>query len=127
MTTRPHPRNIRLSAVLRALPFVALPLLAACVEPTSPGATQAPVVAPGIDPAAGLPREAVVSVMAMNDLGERLVVVLFSTARVTSAQLDAAPAIVCANQKRKLLSSEVKPLDHAGELPGAKKLVIRCK
>jgi hypothetical protein len=115
---------------LRALAILALLLpLAACVEtspavtPTSPAATPDP----NVEPVSGISRDALVGIASMPDLGNELLIgVFYNQAKIDPAQLAAAPARICKSRGRTLKSAEDKPLEHPSELPGTRKLVVRC-
>lgn len=99
-------------------------LLTGCVA-DAPVPSGSPATQSG--PSFGVPAAAIVAGAEMSDLGEKLVVVMFQPAKVTAADLASAPAIICDSRKRGLVSSEIKDLEHPGDLPGVRKLVVRCK
>ena len=79
--------------------------------------------AKNIDAASGISRDALVSIMGI----ENKVVVFFIAARASQAQLAAAPAKLCAARGLRLASSEIKDLDHPASMPGVRKLVATCR
>ncbi len=92
---------------------------------TPQAAPQAAAMAPAknIDAASGISRDALVSIMGI----ENKVVVFFIAARASQAQLAAAPAKLCAARGLRLASSEIKDLDHPASMPGVRKLVATCR
>lgn len=101
--------------------------LAACTAGTGLSPVQpAPPSAPA-SPLGGLPLDAVIAFAEMDDGSEDLLVTMFWAGKASSAQLAAAPAGQCAARRQKLVSQEVKALEHPEELPGARKLVVRCR
>ncbi|RCW80811.1 hypothetical protein [Paracoccus lutimaris] len=98
-------------------------LLAGCVTSTGNGATSSGQ----IDPDTGISRDALVRVGAMADGDTTLYGIFYQQDRIDRAQLKAAPARLCAAKKQTLVSGEDKALEHPDQLPGLRKLLVRCK
>jgi hypothetical protein len=106
--------------------LLALVSLSACVETTAPGtATVAAATPKGIEPVSGIATDALVAVSYMGS--ERFFVVFYEPGKINSAQKAAAPEKLCASRGLKVSAVEDKPLEHPEEMPGAMKLVVRCK
>lgn len=66
--------------------------------------------------------------MGIPDLGnEKLYGIFYLPAVASKAQLAAAPARICKSRGLTLISAEDKSLEHESEMPGARKLIVRCK
>jgi hypothetical protein len=112
-------------AALRALPLLALPFLAACVETAPPAATVETMDAvAGVEPQSGIATDAVLAVSYMGS--ERFFVVFYLPTRIDAKEEAAAPAKPCASRGLKVAKVEDKPLEHPEEMPGTRKLVVRC-
>lgn len=112
-----------LAAILLLL---ALPLLAACVETAPPGRVVEDMGSTsGTEPQSGIATEALVAVSYMG--AEKFFVVFYLPAQIDAKQKAAAPARLCASRGLKVGEIEDKPLEHPSEMPGAQKLVVRCK
>lgn len=105
----------RLSALLLAATLMA----AGCVA-TEPGAQRA-VTAP-IDAETGLPSAALVSRGGVDD--KRMI--FYRRDAISTAQLAAAPARICAAQNKRVLDSRTRPPVHPDQLPGVTILIVRC-
>ena len=111
------------SAFARRWTLAGLMLTITACAPTLPTAP----ATPGVDPLSGISNDALAGVAGMTDLGDTpLFIVVYYPSKVDPAQLAAAPARICKSRGRTLASAEEKPLEHASEIPGTRKLVVRC-
>lgn len=105
-------------------------LLTACVEPaaTPPASPPASQPTSDIEPVTGISKSALVAVQGMPDLGgETVYGVFYLVDRIDRLQLAAAPDTLCRNRGGRLISAEDKALEHPSQMPGTRKLVVRCK
>lgn len=106
-------------------------LLSSCVSTTGAPKTAAAQTSPvngNIEPVTGLPKDAVVAVMGIPDLGEEVLYgVFYYPSKAPAEQLAQAPANLCSNRGLSLVSSADKALEHPSEMPGTRKLMVRCK
>jgi hypothetical protein len=96
--------------------------LLGCVSETSTKEAPKPVDS-SIEPVSGISKDALAAVMAIGPQ----VGIFFYPDKIDPAQKAAAPAKVCAAQKRKVDSFKDVPLVHQEEMPGARHLVVYCK
>jgi hypothetical protein len=108
----------------RSVALIAFVGLSACVAAT-PGQSTAPITAGGVEPVSGINTDALVAVTYLGS--ERFFVVFYLPEKISAAQKAAAPAKLCASQGLRVSAVEDKPLEHPREMPGAMKLVVRCK
>jgi hypothetical protein len=107
------------------LPYaLALLAISACVAPEAQQA-DVPVAASGTGSVSGIAGEALIAESYL--ASEKFFVLLYLPAKISAAQKAAAPERLCASKGLQVSEVEDKPLEHPGELPGAMKLVVRCK
>lgn len=95
-------------------------LLVGCTDPGTQSAS-------GLDPDTGIAKRTLVQTMGIADGGETLYGIFYREDGADPAQIKAAPAKLCAAKQSTLISAEEKPLEHPEELPGVRKLMVRCK
>jgi hypothetical protein len=105
--------------------------LAGCVpqaEATGGGTSKTPATSSDIEPVSGIRKDSLVGIQGIGDSGGEMLYGVFYVAKTANpAELKAAPARICASRGYKLVSAEDKPLEHPEELPGVRKLMVRCK
>ncbi len=116
--------NMRICAGMAAI--TCLVALSGCV--TAPSRSN-PETAPSADigAATGINPAALVGAGKMLDSDNvSLFGIFYLPAKTSPAQIAAAPALLCTSRGQRLLSSADKPLEHPSEMPGARKLMVRC-
>ncbi len=91
--------------------------------PAPTAVAEQPTPAANIEPNSGMNRESISAIMGI----ENKIVVFFVAANADPAQLAAAPAKLCASRGLRLVSAEIKDLEHPASMPGIRKLVATCR
>ncbi|WP_299506577.1 hypothetical protein [Cypionkella sp.] len=103
-------------------------ILAACVPAPSTTQTKVDTVSSSVEAASGIDRSALLAIQGISDGGGQMLYDVFYYAQnINRAQLDAAPARICAFYGKNLVSAEDKALEHPDTMPGVRKLMVRCK
>jgi len=110
------------SVPVRLAALAALALVTACAPVPPRPVIDSEGRGPALLAASGLPQDAVLAISQVEDR----ILVFYTAAAVTRAQLDAAPAGICSQSGQSVAYSQVRPPEHPEALPGINILVITC-
>ncbi|MDR0808935.1 MAG: hypothetical protein LBE86_07395 [Gemmobacter sp.] len=116
---------------LQITTVLAMPAVSGCVQPGADRQAQADAATRQAEAATGVSADNIVAYSANGaGMGGFVLsgvpnILFYKAASTDKSQLKAAPARICAG--RGVASAEDKALEHSDQLPGVRKLVVKCK